>query len=399
MSAVVGLVCRHPWWLALAGFVALCFSSTPAFGDSAGMQAASQTMSAADPDSFFGHMLKEYVPRRFCVYEEAPLIWLHVISDSIIAIAYYSIPIALVYFVRKRKDLVFNWVFVCFAVFILACGAGHVLSVLAIWHPVYRLEGIVKLITAVASVGTAIVLWPLIPRALALPSPSQLQTANNELEAFSYSVSHNLRALLRHLDGISQALIEDYADKLDEEGKDNLRRIRSASQRMGQLIDDLLNLSKVSRLQMKRERTNLSKIAQEIAQELRGTAPDREVEFVIHEGMTANADPSLLRVALTNLLGNARKFTSKIANARIEFGNADPNSADTYVVRDNGAGFDMAYAGKLFQEFQRFHTLEEFPGTGIGLATVKRIIQRHGGKVWADAKVGAGATFYFKLQG
>jgi light-regulated signal transduction histidine kinase (bacteriophytochrome) len=227
---------------------------------------------------------------------------------------------------------------------------------------------------------------------------SQLQTVNKELEAFSYSVSHDLRAPLRHMDGLSQVLLEDYGDKLDTEGKDHLVRIRAASQRMGQLIDDLLNLSRMSRSRMRRERTDLSNVAREIAAQLRGSAPDRDVEFVIQDGLTANADPGLIRVALTNLLENAWKFTTKSPKARIEFGRSDGNTDGAYFVRDNGAGFDMTYADKLFGAFQRLHKSEEFPGTGIGLATVQRIVQRHGGRVWADAKVGEGAAFYFNLQ-
>ena len=226
---------------------------------------------------------------------------------------------------------------------------------------------------------------------------TQLQTANNELEAFSYSVSHDLRAPLRSLDGFSQALLEDCADKLDPEGQDNLRRIRGASQRMGHLIDDLLNLSRLTRVEMNRQTVDLSKIAHEVADELRAAEPQREVSVVIAEGLVAQVDPQLLRIALTNLLSNAWKFTAKRPDARIEFGCAGEEGTKAFFVRDNGVGFDMAYAGKLFGAFQRLHAMNDFPGTGIGLVTVQRIIHRHGGRIWADSAVDAGATFHFTL--
>ena len=226
---------------------------------------------------------------------------------------------------------------------------------------------------------------------------AQLQTANNELEAFCYSVSHDLRAPLRSLDGFSQALLEDYADTLDARGQNYLGRIRASSQRMGQLIDDLLNLSRVSRGEMSRELVNLSKMVREVEDELRATEPLREVEFVVADGLFAETDPRLLRIVLTNLLGNAWKFTSKQRHACIEFGSSGERGEKEYFMRDNGAGFDEAYASKLFGVFQRLHAASDFPGTGIGLATVQRILQRQGGRVWAEGKVEHGATFHFTL--
>jgi signal transduction histidine kinase len=352
---------------------------------------------AAD-DNFFANLMKVYVPRRMCMYEETPLIWLHVVTDAVIAVAYYSIPVALIYLVRHRKDLAFNWIFLCFAVFITACGATHVLDVLAIWQPMYRLDGVVKLVTAVASVGTAVALWFLMPKLLALPSPTQLRNANKELETFCYSVSHDLRAPLRSIDGFSQALLESSGGKLDAEGQDHLRRIRAASQRMACLIDDLLHLSKVTQAEMKLQSVDVTRLASEVAQELRDAAPGRDVELTIAPGLTANADPGLLRIALQNLLGNAWKFTAKLpGKARVELGSALNGGARAFFIRDNGVGFDMAYTGKLFGPFQRLHTPQEFPGTGIGLATVQRIVHRHGGRIWAESAVGSGATFYFTL--
>jgi PAS domain S-box-containing protein len=226
---------------------------------------------------------------------------------------------------------------------------------------------------------------------------AELNALNRELESFSYSVSHDLRAPLRGIDGFSQALLEEYEDKLDDKGKGYLRRVRAASQRMGELIDDLLNLSRVTRREMRREAVDLSALARAIGAQLQKAHPDRRVDLVVAPGLSAEGDPHLLRVVLENLLGNAWKFTGARARARVEFGGALHEGTTAYCVRDNGVGFDMAYAGKLFGAFQRLHAMTEFPGTGIGLATVQRIVHRHGGRVWAEGEVDKGATFYFTL--
>ena len=225
----------------------------------------------------------------------------------------------------------------------------------------------------------------------------QLEEVNRELEAFSYSVSHDLRAPLRSIDGFSQMLSKKYYDILDDTGRDYLERVRNATQRMGRLIDDLLRLAKVTRSELKRERTDLSAIAEQVANELRKSDPLRQVSFVLQPGLSAYADPGLLRVVMNNLLGNAYKFTGKNPDAKIEFGSCDCDGGQAFFVRDNGAGFNMDYAQKLFGAFQRLHGANEFPGTGIGLATVQRIIHRHHGRVWAEAEEGIGATFYFTI--
>jgi PAS domain S-box-containing protein len=226
----------------------------------------------------------------------------------------------------------------------------------------------------------------------------QLEAANKELEAFSYSVSHDLRAPLRSIDGFSQILLEEYSERLDDQGKDYLQRTRVAAQRMAQLIDDLLNLSRMTRSEMHRERVDLSAMAEMVTTELHKSQPEHLVECVITPGLMAYGDAHLLRVVLENLFSNAWKFTSKHSRARIEFGSIrQPDGKPAYFVRDDGAGFDMAYADKLFGAFQRLHGMAEFPGTGIGLATVQRIIHRHGGRVWAVGALEQGATFYFTL--
>jgi PAS domain S-box-containing protein len=226
---------------------------------------------------------------------------------------------------------------------------------------------------------------------------TELAAANRELEAFCYSVSHDLRAPLRSIDGFSQMLLEDYGDRLERDGREHLNRVRAASQRMAILIDDLLELSRLTRSELCREPVELSTLVATIAGDLRETQPDRNVRFVIAENVTDNGDQQLLRVMFENLLGNAWKFTSKHAHACIEFGATRNGEETVYFVRDDGAGFDMAYADKLFGAFQRLHGASEFDGTGIGLATVQRIIQRHGGRIWAEGEVEKGATFYFTL--
>ena len=227
---------------------------------------------------------------------------------------------------------------------------------------------------------------------------AELEAANKELEAFSYSVSHDLRSPLQNIDGFSQVLLEDYADRLDAEGQEHLKHVRSSCLQMGEIIDALLALSKMMRTEMFRQRVDLSGLASQIADHLKATAPDRAVDFVIAADLIADADPQLLGVVLENLLSNAWKFTSKQPRARIEVGSLlQSNGEQVFYVRDDGAGFDMEHAQKLFSPFKRLHKASDFQGTGIGLATVQRVIARHGGKIWASAAIDHGATFCFTL--
>ena len=225
-----------------------------------------------------------------------------------------------------------------------------------------------------------------------------LGALNEELRAFSYSVSHDLRGPLRSMDGFSLALLEDYGDKLDDEGKDALHRIRAASQRMGYLIDDMLRLSQVTRAELKLTRVDFSAIAREIAEAMDREPSGRSVQWVIEPGLSVHADPTLMRIAMQNLLQNAWKFTGRTAGPVIRVGALERDAKTVYFVADNGVGFDMAHADNLFGAFQRLHHVDDFPGTGIGLAIVQRIIRRHDGKIWAEAKEGEGATFFFTVK-
>ncbi len=524
-------------------------------------------------------------------------------ANGLIAVSYASIPVFLIIFIRKRKDIPFSWVLVMFGAFILACGTTHVVHIVGLWRQVDWWQAVVDTLCAIISMTTAVLVWPLLPKMLAIPSPTQLRAvnrelqdekaslehtqgelrkacaeveqrvqertadlaranasllaeinvrqeaaaallaseaqfreyaeaapqltwicrpdgwniyfnqrwadytglslaesyghgwnkpfhpddqqrawdawkratetdaeydvefrlrradgvyrwfvirgrplrdaagcivrwfgtctdiddrkaaeekihllnaeleqrvrdrtaelaaANKELEAFSYSVSHDLRAPLRGIDGWSLALLEDYHDRLDERGRQYLDRVRSETQRMGQLIEDLHQLSRVSRAELLRSTVDLSAVAHSIAARLQEAQSDRQVEFIIQPGLAVAADPALLEVILTNLLSNAWKFTGRRARARIEFGVHEGEAAiPVFYVRDNGAGFDMAYADNLFGAFQRMHQASEFPGTGIGLATVQRIVHRHGGRVWAESVLERGTTFFFTLQ-
>lgn len=225
----------------------------------------------------------------------------------------------------------------------------------------------------------------------------ELEEKNKELEAFSYSVSHDLRAPLRTITGFSKVLIEDYQDKLDAEANSSLQRICGAAARMSQLIDDLLKFARTARSELTRTKVNLSELAQDIVSQLQSADPKRPVTIIVAPSLVVDADSALLRVVLENLLGNAWKYTSKQPSSHIEFGTQSQHSQTIYFVRDNGAGFNMEHASRLFAPFKRLHDDREFPGTGIGLATVQRIIRRHGGQIWADSEVGNGATFYFRL--
>jgi len=350
-------------------------------------------------------MSQSFLPHGYCYLWQPGLLWLHLISDSVITLSYYSIPIGLVWFVQKRRDVPFNWMFWLFAIFIAGCGTTHLMEIWTLWHPSYWLSGGIKVVTAASSIGTAIALVPLLPKAVALPTPTQLEranrelrAANKELESFGYSVSHDLRAPLRAIDGFSHVLLEDHSEALDAEARRLLATVRANTQRMSRLIDDLLAFSRLGRKELEMAPVDLTSLAQTVVEDLQKASGEHHARVSIAPLPPARGDRALLHLVLTNLIGNALKFARGRAEPRIEIGAQTEDRETVYYVRDNGVGFDMQYAHKLFGVFERLHRAEDFEGTGVGLALVKRIVQRHGGRVWAKGKVNEGATLYFTLR-
>jgi len=538
-----------------------------------------------------------FMPHGHCYLWEPGVLWLHITSDALIALAYYSIPFTMVYFIRKRRDIPFNWMFLCFAGFIIACGTTHLMEVWVIWHPTYWLSGGIKAVTALVSVPTAIFLMKLMPQALAVPSPTalknanlglereiaerkraeaevrrlneelekrvaqrtrqlemmvterthaeeklkaslreisdfkaaldehaivamtapqgkitytndkfcsiskysreelmgqdhriinsghhpreffrdlwttigegrvwhgeiknkakdgscywmdttivpfvneggkprqyiairtditerkqaeekilqlntelearvarrttELEAANKELEAFSYSVSHDLRAPLRAVNGFADIVLRDYGSQLPEKGRHFLERVRNGGQQMGQLIDDLLAFARLNRQPVSRRPVNTIKLVQEVLEAPNLCEKGRRIEMQVGELPPCQGDPTLLRQVWINLISNAVKYSRGREPAIVEIGGESKEGEDLYFVRDNGVGFDMQYAHKLFGVFQRLHRADEFEGTGVGLAIVQRIVHRHGGRVWVDAAPNRGATFFFTIE-
>jgi signal transduction histidine kinase len=345
----------------------------------------------------------QFLPHGHCYMWSPGVLWMNVVADILIAMAYFTIPFALLYIARRRRDLPFDWLVVCFGVFIIACGLTHVMDVWNVWHAHYWAEGIVKVIAAAASVPTAILLWRFLPGILMLPSQRQLRDANEslaranrELEAFTASVSHDLRSPLTTIAGQAGLLELSLPDATDEQ-KRRLTRIQSSVKQMSELIEALLVLSRISRQTLHREIVDVTALAESIVQDMRQKDPTRSVEVVIQPNMTVHGDRRLVGDLFQNLIGNAWKFTSKTSEARIEIGQSSGGSMATLYIRDNGAGFDMTYEQKLFKPFQRLHGSADFDGSGVGLATVARIVDRHGGRIWAEGKPNAGAVFYFTL--
>lgn len=386
---------------------------------------------------FFGNLFDTSLwPKRWNCGVWSPLHgWIYIISDLLIWLAYFAIPVLLGFFVYKKQveNIPFKTVLVLFIIFILACGFTHLMDAAIFWWPAYKLSAVLRAGTAIVSLVTVFSLIKVIPDVLELKSPAYLEkqiqertkaltdlnnqlhaemaerkrasdhlrASNQELMAFSYSVSHDLRAPLRSIHGFSQALLEDYSIKLDEEGRDFLNRICNASSRMGELIDDMLKLSKISRNEITLEEVNLSAIAHEIIASLIQRDPTIKATFEVEENLVTKGDHKLLKIALENLIDNAIKYSSKNPFAKVQFGklheiSSDTVTATTFFIKDNGVGFDMAFSDKLFRAFQRLHE-GEFDGSGIGLATVKRIILKHGGTIRVEAKPDEGATFYFTL--
>ncbi len=365
-------------------------------------------------------------PHGICLLWRPELIWLHLTSDTIIGLAYFSIPIALAVFQSRRQDVNFGWVIWAFAIFIVSCGATHFFAVWTLYVPDYGAEGLVKAVTAIASLGTAIALWPLLPKALAIPSAAQLQLANDalrlalserdtamsalqaknreleaavgELDAFSYSVSHDLRAPLRSIDGFSLILLKNNSSRLPPEMRNYLQLVRDNASQMGHLIDDLLAFSRFGRLTLAKQLVSTRRIADAVVAEERDRAADRSVTVTVGDLPWIQADAALLKQVFVNLVNNAFKYSRKRADAAVEIGCLEVDGEQVFFVRDNGTGFDLKYADKLFGVFQRLHRAEDFEGTGVGLAIVHRIVDRHGGRIWVETSPDQGATFFFTME-
>jgi light-regulated signal transduction histidine kinase (bacteriophytochrome) len=329
---------------------------------------------------------------------------LHAGSDIIIGLAYVLIPLVLFRIVRKRTDLPIDGALICFTVFIAAGSLCHFTAAWNVWHDDYVAEGLAKLVAALTAIPVAILILRAVSGVLDLPSRRELKEtnealsrANRELEAFSASVSHDLRSPLSMIAGQAGLLALSLGSKLTSDDHRRLAKIEGGVKHMAELLDALLALSRISRHTLYRENVDVSALAQEIAAELRHREQDRVVDITVQPGMTAHGDRRLIGDLFSNLIDNAWKFTRNASAARIEVGHTRQGRMALLYVKDNGAGFDMAYAQKLFQPFQRLHSAEQFAGNGVGLATVARIVERHGGRIWSEAETGKGATFYFTL--
>jgi PAS domain S-box-containing protein len=499
--------------------------------------------------NFFG--ASGFIPHGYCLTWSSWLLWLHVLSDALIVLAYYSIPLSLVYFIRQRKDLPYPWLFALFGLFIVACGTTHLFSIITVWIPLYWLDGMVKAVTAAISVVAALLMFRVIPRALMLRSPAQLEVelrerkqnelelrkfkaiiestddaiisksltgiieswnhgaekmfgytakeaigrpmtmlippdrlkeetdilsrisrgeqidhfetvrcrkdgrlldisttispildedgnvigaskiarditarkqaeekikelnqnlelrvtertaqleaSGKDMEDFNYNISHDLRAPLRAINGFSKILQEEYVDRLDDEGRRQLSVICDNAQKMGELIDGLLAFSRIGRVETECSTINMQNLVTDVWEELKPDMTVRNVHLELRDLPPAEGDATMMHQVVFNLLSNAVKFTKHNADTRIEVGGQTGERETIYHVKDNGVGFNMQYADKLFGVFLRLHGMDEFEGTGIGLAIVKRIIAKHGGRVWAEGQPNEGATIYFAL--
>lgn len=337
-------------------------------------------------------------------YAWAPgVLWMQVIADALIAGVYFVIPFVLLHIARRRSDLSFDWRVLGMGIFMLACGLIHVMAILNVWQTHYWLESAIKVAAALTAIPAAALLWRSLPDILSPPDKRQLKEANEslaranrELEAFTASVSHDLRAPLTTIAGHAGLLELGLTDAHGEQ-KRRLARIQGGVEHMSKLIDALLELSRISRYTLHRQTIDVTALAMQIVQELRRDDPTRNVNVTIQPGMNIHGDARLIGELFQHLLANAWKFTSRTADACIDIGLTRTGTMAILHVKDNGAGFDMAYEQKLFKPFQRLHGSGEFDGFGIGLATAARIVDRHGGRIWGEGKPNMGAVFYLTL--
>ena len=370
--------------------------------------------------------IQSLLPHGYCFSWQKDLLSLHTVANILIAVAYFTIPVTLWTFVRRRADLRFSGIFVMFGLFIMACGVTHVMDVWTLWYPDFWLDGWLRLLTAVVSIATAVVLWRLVPVALTLPSPDALKQANeelraeiarrqayedelravnermkrqiDELESLSYAISHDVRGPLRHIEGFARVLADNYPPPEGHPAHRYIDRIRSSVRHLSNIVEGLLAFSRASRSEMHFECCDTGRLVAEVMEELAPDMENRLIDLRVGTLPDIQADPKLMYQVFYNVIANAVKYTRDRNPAVIEIDCIEENATRAVIrVRDNGAGFDMQYAGKLFGVFQRLHHTDEFEGTGIGLANVRRIVERHGGKVWADGAVGTGASFFLSL--
>ncbi|MEP0545307.1 MAG: ATP-binding protein [Rhodothermales bacterium] len=394
------------------------------------------------------------MPHGYCLRWDPALVSLHVGADTAIALSYYSIPAGLFYFVKKRDDIAYSWIFVLFGIFILACGTTHLMEIWTLWQAKYGLEAVVKVVTAVASVVTAVMLWRLLPAAIALPSPEQLRVANAqledanaqleaavakleeanarlerevverrraeaaletttvklqrsnaELEHFASVASHDLQEPLRMVSSFLQLLQRRYADQLDETADEYIEYAVDGAKRMQVLIQNLLAYSRLGTRAEPFESVDTEAVVRDVADDLSVAIEEHGASLTVDDLPTVQADPTQLRQVFQNLIANALKFRGETAPAvrvsavHTEHVLADDASAEgwRFAVADNGIGIPAEHAERIFRIFQRLHTRDEYEGTGIGLAMCKKIVERHGGRIWFESEPGAGTTFYFTL--
>lgn len=365
-----------------------------------------------------------YVPHGHCYLWQRELVSFHVLSDLLIAIAYFSIPITLIYFIKKREDVPFTGIFVLFSLFIISCGITHLMAIFTLWYPFYWLSGILKIISATVSLLTAFELVSVIPLALALPSPDKLKDinyqlekeiqdrkkieikliqlnqnlkrSNEELEQFAYVASHDLQEPLRTITSFTEILVEEYGEYFDNTAKEYLTYISSSSQKMKTLIKDLLSLSKVSQKPQKLEKINLNEIITETIDFIIPTIHQRKINLNCQVLPHICGDKVQLTHLWLNLISNALKFNENEL-IDIKIGVEDQDNNWLFYITDNGIGIDAEYQQKIFAIFQRLHAQSQYEGTGIGLALCQRIVSHHGGKIWVESELGKGSTFYFTM--
>lgn len=345
-----------------------------------------------------------FMPHGHCYLWTPSLVAMHAGSDVLIGFAYLLIPFALYALVRRRPDLPFRGLFAAFSVFIVLCGCTHLMSAWNIWHAEYWIDGLLKVATAVASLPTAIALWRALPDLLALPSQAQLQHAidelnnsNRELEAFVATASHDLRSPLRGTGFLLEALQRSSTSHYSEHDRRSLALVVDEIGRMSQAVDARLRLAQVAREPLAVQPIDVSALAVRIGERLALANPGSLVHYTVQPGMTAHADPALLDVLLDNLVGNAWKFTLYAEQPSVQVGGRRLADRTQHYVRDNGVGFDMREAHKLFRPMQRLHSPARYPGNGLGLATAARIVERHGGSIRIESEPGVGTTVTFEL--